>query len=279
MPSRLSAAIAGFLVAISLAGTASPQGAVTADLGAASPEDAALVSDLVAANLVLADQGVLDAFGHVSARDRTHPDRYYLARSGAPALVKSADIIAFDLDSRPLDAKGRAVPLERFIHGEIYKARPDVMAIVHTHAPALIPFGVTARPIRPIYHMGSFLSLGAPVFDIRAVAGDGTDLLIGAPELGAALARSLGGASVALMRGHGATVAGATLPQAVFRAVYAIQNAELQLKAQSLGPVTFLTDAEAAAATKVNDVALNKAWALWKARAMAPSEQEGAARR
>ena len=210
---------------------------------------------------------ILDGFGHVSARDPGNPNRYLMARSGAPGLVKVEDIVAFDLDSRPVDARGRAAALERFIHGEIYKTRPDVKAIIHTHAPALIPFGITKQPLKPLYHMSSFLSEGAPVFEIRATAGDQTDLLITDAARGDALAKSLGKGSIVLMRGHGATVAGVSLPQAVFRAVYAVQSADLQMKAQAMGPVTFLTDAEAAAVTKVNDVALMKAWLLWKQQA------------
>ena len=250
--------------------SAHAQGAVVLDANVGAikinPET---IDDLVTANQILSAQGILDAFGHVSARDPANPGHYIMARSGAPGLVKPEDVIAFDLDSRPMNANGRSAALERFIHGEIYKARPDVMAIIHTHAPALIPFGVTKQPMRPIYHMGSFLSEGAPVFEIRAEAGEATDLLISAPRLGALLARSLGKAPIVLMRGHGATVVGVSLPQVVFRAVYAVTNADLQLKAQSLGPITYLTDAEAAAVTQVNNVALNKAWLLWKQQAQA----------
>lgn len=246
------------------------QGVVAPDAGGAPTKvDAEVVADLVAANQILTQQGILDGFGHVSARDPANPGRYMMARSGAPGLVKAEDIVSFDLESRPVDARGRSSALERFIHGEIYKSRPDVKAIVHTHAPALIPFGVTKQPMRPIYHMSSFLSEGAPVFEIRAASGEETDLLITDAKRGEALAKSLGKASIVLMRGHGATVAGVSLPQAVFRAVYAAQSADLQMKAQAMGPVTFLTDAEAAAVTKVNDVALMKAWLLWKQQAQA----------
>ena len=262
-------ALAGMLA---LGGVARPvwaQGAVVAGPEVAGLKlDQALVEDLVAANRILVAQGVLDGFGHVSVRDKADPKRFWMSRSMAPGLVTAEDLIAFDLDSKPLNARGRGVPLERFIHGAAYAARPDVMAVVHSHAPDLIPFGVTKTQLKPIYHMDSFLAGGVPVFDIARAAGPGSDMLISTPELGTALAQSLGGAAVVLMRGHGATVVGASLPQTVFRAVYTVTGARLQWQAQMMGEVTYLSDAEAAAATKTNNVALNKAWVLWKQEAM-----------
>ena len=155
-----------------------------------------LIADLVVANHILFDQAVVDGFGHISVRSEINPNHYYLARSMAPSLVTAADIIEYDLDSNALDANGRASYLERFIHGEIYKLRPDVKAIVHSHSPAVIPFGVTGVPLKPLYHMSSFLGAGAPVFDIKKAAGE-TDMLIRNNKLGEDLAKALGDKSVA----------------------------------------------------------------------------------
>jgi len=242
-------------MAVGLAGTAS-----------AAP-DPRLVEDLVAANRVLADLGVVDGFGHVSVRSDDDPSHYFMSRSLAPALVRPEDILEYDLDSNAVDAKGQALFLERFIHGEIYKARPDVKAVVHCHAPSLIPFGATTVKLQPIYHMSSFLGAGVPVFEIREVAGHGSDLLIRNGALGATLAKVLGDKAVALMRGHGAVVVGNAIPQVVFRAYYTEMNARLQAEAMRLGAVTYLSTEEAAAAARTNDGVLARAWDLWKRKA------------
>lgn len=232
--------------------------------------DPALIADLVAANRILADEKIFDAFGHVSARDRRNPNRYYLARSLAPALVTAADILDFDLDSNAAGAKGAALYLERFIHGEIYKARPDVMAIVHDHSPALIPFGVSSVPLRPMSQLAGFIGDGIPVFDIRAAAGM-TDMLVSNPDRGRALAKSLGARAAVLMRGHGVTVVGASLPIAVGRSIYLERNAALQAQAIALGGTIAYLDPEEARqviASGENGGYL-RAWELWKSRAMA----------
>jgi ribulose-5-phosphate 4-epimerase/fuculose-1-phosphate aldolase len=229
---------------------------------AASP---ALIEELAVANRILFRQGVLDAFGHVSARHDTRPDRFLLARNMAPGLVTPADILEFELDGTAVDAQGRAVYLERFIHGEIYRAKPEVMAIVHSHSPAVIPFGlVRRRPLRSVCHMASFIGRCSPVFEIRTAAGNDSDLLIRTPELGAALADSFGASPVVLMRGHGATVVGTDLKRAVFRAIYTEINARLQAQALALGPVTYLSDGEVASATKSIDTQVERAWNLWR---------------
>jgi len=239
--------------------------------GAALAEpDPRLVEDLVVANRVLADLGVVDGFGHVSARHDKDPNRYLMARSLAPALVRAEDILEYDLDSAAIDPRGRALFLERFIHGEIYKARPDVKAVVHSHSPSLIPFGATAVRLQPIYHMSSFLGAGVPVFEIRDAAGPGSDLLVRDGRLGAALARILADKPVALMRGHGAVAVGNSVPQVVFRAYYAEMNARLQGEAMRLGTVTYLTAEEAEASARTNDGVLLRAWDLWKRKAMKP---------
>ena len=244
---------------------------MTAASAAAQPPtaDSALIGDLVAANRILYDQGVVDGFGHVSVRHDKNPEHFLLARSMAPGLVTAADIMEFDRDGNAIDPTGRAVYLERFIHSEIYKAHPEVKAVVHSHSPAVIPFGVTSVRLRPVFHLSSFLAGGAPVFEIRDTGGSATDMLIRTPELGAALAHTLGAAPVALMRGHGDVVVAPSLQEAVFRAVYTEVNARLEAEALQLGQghVVFLSDEEAAKATATNAGVLGRAWDLWKAKA------------
>jgi ribulose-5-phosphate 4-epimerase/fuculose-1-phosphate aldolase len=228
-----------------------------------------MTEDLVAANRILVSEGVLDAYGHVSLRHPANPGRYLLGRNLAPALVTAADIIEYDLDSKPVGAPaGFGHFFERFIHGEIYRARPDVNAVVHSHSPAVIPFSVTGQPMRPLYHMSSFLFPGVPVFEIRDTGGM-TDMLIGNGELGRALAKTLGDKNVALMRGHGNVVVANTLPMVVFRAVYTEVNARLQAQAIALGgPVNFLAAEEGEKAMKVLENIHLRAWDIWKRTAL-----------
>ena len=224
--------------------------------------DPTLIDKVVLANRILYRQGVVDGFGHVSARHDRSPGHFLLARNMAPGLVGRDDIVTFDLEGAAQDAGGRRVYLERFIHAEIYRARPDVHAVVHSHSPSVIPFGVTQQPLRPVFHMCGFLGEGSAHFEIRDAAGY-TDMLIGDGRLGAALAAALGGRSTVLMRGHGSTVVGASIEQAVYRAVYAEVNARLQIAARQLGDVTYLNAAEAAKAAAVNDTQLARVWELW----------------
>jgi HCOMODA/2-hydroxy-3-carboxy-muconic semialdehyde decarboxylase len=222
------------------------------------------VNDLVAANRILYERGVLDGFGHVSLRDESDPQRFLLARNVAPALVTADDIMTFDLDGTACDGDARTPYLERFIHGSIYRARPDVGAVVHSHSPAVIPFGVVSGvPLRPIYHMGSFLRGEVPVFEIRDAAGPDNDLLVRDVSLGHALARTLGAGSMVLMRGHGSTTVGRDVREAVFRAVYAETNARLQAEALRLGPVTYLSETEALRSSESNAGQITRAWELW----------------
>ena len=233
----------------------------------AGPADPALIEDLVAANHILFDQGVVDGFGHVSARHDRDPNRFLLSRSMAPGLVTPADIMEFDLDGAPVDPRGRAVYLERFIHGEIFRLHPKVGSVVHSHSPAVIPFGVSRTALRPLYHMSGFLGTGAPVFEIRDAAGPATDMLIRSRELGHALAVELGDHPVMLMRGHGSVAVGPTVRQAVFRAVYTEVNARMESEALRLGDVTFLNEQEAAQATATNAALVDRPWELWRKRA------------
>ena len=225
-----------------------------------------LIDDLVSANHILFKEGVVDGFGHVSVRDERNPERFLLSRSIAPATVTARDVMEFGLDGEPIHPRGKRPYLERYIHSEIYRARPDVVAVVHSHSPALIPFGITGTSLKPVFHMSAFLGRATPIFEIREAGGPATDMLIRDRKLGAALARSLGAAPFALMRGHGSVAVGATLKQVVYRAIYAEVNARLQSEALRLGAITYLNDAEAANAARTNDSVIDRPWGLWKAR-------------
>lgn len=225
---------------------------------------AALLDDLVAANRILAGLNVLDGFGHVSVRHPDRADRYLLSRSLAPEQVTRDDVLTFDLDSSVQDGDPRGPYLERFIHGRIYARRPDVVAVVHSHAAAVVPFAASSVPLKPVYHMSSFLRTGAPVFEIREKFGM-TDMLIRSNAQGDALAERLGDRSAVLMRGHGFCTVGSSIPEAVFRAYYAQLNADLQQRAIALGgSVTYLTDEEATRYDETNRGVLGRPWSLWK---------------
>jgi HCOMODA/2-hydroxy-3-carboxy-muconic semialdehyde decarboxylase len=234
----------------------------------AGPVDPKLLDDLVAANRILADQGVVDGYGHVSVRHPADAQRYLMSRSIAPELVTTADIMEYDLDSTAVDPRGRSSYLERFIHGEIYRVRPDVMAVVHNHSPSVIPFGVSTAPLRPLYHMSAFLGGGVPVYDIRKASGGATDMLVRDAALGRALAQTLGARPVALMRGHGCVVVASSIPIVVFRSVYTEMNARLQAQAMALGPVIYLDDDEAKRAEASVGGTIPRPWELWKKKAM-----------
>jgi len=228
---------------------------------------AEVVDDLVAANRILVDRGVLDAYGHVSARDPDDHGRYFMSRSMAPALVTADDIIAFDLDSNPVRAGENRLFFERVIHGEIYKARPDVMAVVHNHSRSLIPFANSDTRLRPMVGNAAFLGEGAPVFDIRTVDDDG-DLNVCTVPQAQGLARALGQHWVVLLRGHGAVAVGQSVRQCVRHAVIAETNARLQIEATILGPVHFLAESEIAYARRAKPKDPDRAWRLWKASVM-----------
>jgi HCOMODA/2-hydroxy-3-carboxy-muconic semialdehyde decarboxylase len=230
------------------------------------PVDRALLEDIATASRILADQGVLDAFGHVSVRHPKNPERFLMSRSLAPALVTADDILELDLAGNAVDARGPSLFLERFIHAEIYRRRPDVMAIVHSHSPTVIPFGVTTRPMLAMYHNAAFLAGGVPIFDIRDKFG-ATDMLVRNSDIGRALAESLGDKPVVLMRGHGNVATGPSLQIAVFRAIYTEVDARLELQAIGIGgPIAALTPEEGIKADKVNEQIVGRAWDLWKQR-------------
>jgi ribulose-5-phosphate 4-epimerase/fuculose-1-phosphate aldolase len=227
-----------------------------------------LIEDLVAGSRILALHEVLDAYGHISARSDRRPDRFIMSRSRAPALVTAADLMELGPDSEPAAGDARKGFIERYIHGEIYRSRPDVMAVVHSHSASVIPFGATRTRLRPIYHMASFLWSGAPVFEIRKQSEE-NDLLIRDRPLGKALAETLGGCTCVLMRGHGMTVVADSIPAVVFRAIYTEMNARLQIQAMQLeGPIEFLSDVEGRRSWAANSGTLERPWELWKAKAL-----------
>ena len=221
-----------------------------------------LVDKLVYANRILYDHGVVDGLGHASVRHDTTPNTYLLSCNRAPGMVRRQDIVCYDYDGNAVSETTERPYLERFIHGEIYRMRPDVMAIVHSHSPSVLPFAVTRNALKPVFHMSGFLGEGSAHFEIRE-AGGNTDMLIRSSYLGEALAKSLGRHSCVLMRGHGSTVVGTTLEQAVYRAIYTEVNAKLQLAAQPLGEITFLNKEEAQLSSEMNDGQIPRSWNLW----------------
>jgi HCOMODA/2-hydroxy-3-carboxy-muconic semialdehyde decarboxylase len=229
--------------------------------------DENLLDDLVAANRILAEHGVIDAYGHVSIRSPDDPKRFLLARAIAPETVQREDILEYDLDAQALDARGRESVSERFIHSEIYRVRPDVIAVVHNHSPSVVPFSVTGVKMRALFHMASFIGDGLPNFEIRK-AKKGSDLLVRTPQLGVALAKTLGKKPAALMRGHGSVVTGENLQRAVGRSIYLEMSARMQMQALLLSrSITFLDAAEVKASAPVQDY--KRAWPLWRAKALA----------
>ena len=229
----------------------------------APPSD--LVDRLVYANRILYDQGIVDGLGHVSVRHPHQEGVFLLSCNRAPGLVKRQDIVCYDLDGNAVSNTTERPYLERFIHSEIYRARPDVVAVVHSHSPSVIPFAITHNPLKPVFHMSGFLGSGSAHFEIREAAGN-SDMLIRSAYLGEALAKSLGKHNCVLMRGHGSTVVGTSLEQVVYRAIYAEVNAKLQLAANGLDDITFLNEEEAKLASDMNDGQIPRSWNLWVTR-------------
>ncbi|OGB06655.1 MAG: aldolase [Burkholderiales bacterium RIFCSPHIGHO2_12_FULL_61_11] len=224
-----------------------------------------LVDRLVYANRILYDHGVVDGLGHASVRHDSASGVFLLSCNRAPGMVRRQDIVCYDYDGNAVSETSERPYLERFIHAEIYRARPDVVAVVHSHSPSVIPFAITQNPLRPVFHMSGFLGTGSAHFEIRE-AGGNTDMLIRSPYLGEALARSLGSHSCVLMRGHGSTVVGNSLEQAIYRAIYTEVNAKLQLAAQGLGEISFLNEEEAQLSSDMNDGQIPRSWSLWVKR-------------
>jgi ribulose-5-phosphate 4-epimerase/fuculose-1-phosphate aldolase len=236
-----------------------------------------LIDELVTANRILAHEGVVDSFGHVSVRHPANPARFLLSRARAPDCIEADDILEFTLEGDPVDA-GRLKPyLERFIHGAVYEARPEIRSVVHNHSPSVIPFGVTGQKLRPLLHLGASIGHEVPIWDSEDGFGD-TTLLVESPEMGRDLARALGGRPTALMRGHGAVVAGRSIREAVFVSVYLEVNARLQMQAAALGEIKFLSRGEVdRIIDRTGPYTINRAWENWCRRAgrpVAPDEAE-----
>jgi len=259
------------LVMAAIVGLVSAEVSAQPAPASAGPPDPKLIEDLVAAGRILADHGLLDGWGHVSVRHDRDPNRFLMSRGLSADLVTEKDILEFDLDSRPVDTHGlpmSALFTERYIHGEIYKMRPDVVAVVHTHAPSLIPFGVTKVPLKPMYHRSAFISFGIPVFEIRDRAGM-TDMLIRNPTLGHDLAEVVRNHPAALMRGHGAVITGPSLPRVVGRTIFLALNATLQAQAMSMGTaITYMDDEEARKIEAREGHGLARTWEGWKRKVM-----------
>jgi ribulose-5-phosphate 4-epimerase/fuculose-1-phosphate aldolase len=236
--------------------------------GAVAPESQPLIEELVIANRILANEGIVDGLGHVSVRHAQRPDRFLLSRDQAPGLVTADDLMEFDLDANPIDAQGRRMYAERFIHSSIYKARPDVKAIVHAHTPSLLPFTVSDIPLRPIYNQSAFLLPAVPIFEIRSVD-SATGMLVRDVRLGAALARTLGDKTVALMRGHGVVLVAPSLPEVVARSVYLDINAKAQAQAIALGgTIRYIDSHDVMATTSAEPPSgVRRNWDVWKQRA------------
>lgn len=267
MTRREFAGVLGTLAVGMAAGVQRAWGQAGAGVGAGID---GLIEDLVAANRILVQQGVIDGYGHVSARDPRNPNRYLQARDMAPGLVTAADILVFDLDSNVIDGRGRHGVSERFIHGEIYKARADVKAVVHCHTPALVLFGDIDQPLEPMYHMASFVSGGVPVFDVSQEFGP-TNMLISDGAMGRALTKTLGQHAAALLKGHGAVVVGKSLPQAVGRSVYLKIDAEMEQQAIAMGKKPSYLSAEQAEKVGTTTNAgqdYPRDWEMWKREAV-----------
>lgn len=238
----------------------SATGTATPDATAAKQK---VVQDLVDAYHILYREGIIDAFGHVTARDPTNPSHYLMARSVQPPFVTTADIVELDVDSKPVNSNAPKTPIERYIHGEIYRVRPDVMAVVHSHAAAVLPFTVVKTPLRAICHTCGFLGAGAPIFEIRTVAGDSSNMLVQNNKIGAALAKALGKSDVVLMRGHGFATTGASVKEAVYNAINTVLDANVEMDALRLGTPTYLTQGEAIEVSKTHNASIDSSWAIW----------------
>jgi ribulose-5-phosphate 4-epimerase/fuculose-1-phosphate aldolase len=230
-----------------------------------------LLEELVTANRILAHEGVVDGFGHVTVRHPQRPDRFVMSRARAPECIEIEDLMEFALDGTPVDPKGRKPYLERFIHGAIYEARPEIMSVVHNHSPSTIPFGIASKKLRPLMHMCATIGHEVPVWDINDKFGD-TDLLVSNMAMGRDLAKTLGNRPTALMRGHGCVVAADTLRKAVWISIYLELNANLQMKAMTMGDVKFLSSGEVdAVIARTSGFTVDRGWEYWCRRAGRPA--------
>jgi 3-hydroxy-2-methylpyridine-4,5-dicarboxylate 4-decarboxylase len=233
-----------------------------------NPAVKAAVEELVLANHILYDQNAVDGYGHISVRNPANPNTFFLSRSIAPSVVKVEDIMEFDMNGNALNGDMRVAYGERFIHSGILKNRPDINSVIHGHASPVLPYGLTGTTLKPVYHMSSFLGEGAPIFEIRNAAHSNpdTDMFISSPDLGSALSKSMGLQYFVLMRGHGYAAGADSIKKAVFRAVYAIQNASIQAEAMKMGQVQYLTPGEATTAQATIEKTIGRPWQLWSER-------------
>ena len=239
---------------------------------AQDPKVKAAVEELVIANHILYDQNAVDGYGHISVRNPNNPNTFFLARSVAPSVVQVEDIMEFDMNGKALHGDMRVAYGERFIHSGILKNRPDINSAIHGHAAPILPYGLTGTTLKPVYHMSSFLGEGAPIFEIRNVAkpNPDTDMFISNIELGNALSQTMGLQYFVLMRGHGYAAGADSIKKAVFRAVYAIQNASIQSEAMKMGQVQYLTPGEAAISQETIEKTIGRPWQLWSERVKKP---------
>jgi HCOMODA/2-hydroxy-3-carboxy-muconic semialdehyde decarboxylase len=221
-----------------------------------------LKRDLALAHRLLVDQGAMDAFGHVSVRHPDRPDRFFLPKSGAPSRVRPDDIIEYDMNAEPVEATTAGLFSERIIHSAIFRARPDVNAVCHHHSPAIMPFAQTGAPLLPSCQTGAAMGAQVPYWDSRDEFGD-TRLLVVTQAEGDSLARALGPWWTVLMRRHGATVAGRSLHECIFRTVHGCADAANQIRAVALGPVQPLSEQEQNLAGTLRPDPIMRCWSHW----------------
>jgi len=226
------------------------------------------VEELVIANHILYDQNAVDGYGHISVRNPANPNTFFLARSVAPSVVKVQDIMEFDMNGKALNGDTRVAYGERFIHSGILRNRPDINSVIHGHASPILSYGLTGVPLRPVYHMSAFLGEGAPIFEIRNFAkpNPDTDMFVSNSDLGDALSQTMGLQYFVLMRGHGYAAGADSIKKAVFRTVYAIQNASIQAEAMKMGQVQYLTPGEATTSKETIEKTIGRPWQLWTER-------------
>jgi ribulose-5-phosphate 4-epimerase/fuculose-1-phosphate aldolase len=228
-------------------------------------KELSFLDELILGTRILVNENVIDGFGHISVRDPRNAERFWMLRENGLHSQPETLLVELDLGGNPAHTNGPRPSIERFIHSEIYRARPDVNSVVHTHAPALIPFGVTGTPLKPLFHLCGFLEEGAPNFDIEVEYGP-TNLLITDESKGKSLAKVLGPSAIVLMRGHGATVVGSSIQEAVYRAVYSTLNAAMQPTAMALGTPKYLSPEEAIKSETLHREVLSRPWNFWKSK-------------
>ncbi len=226
------------------------------------------VEELVIANHILYDQNAVDGYGHISVRNPVNPNTFFLARSVAPSVVRVEDIMEFDMNGKALNGDTRVAYGERFIHSGVLRNRPDINSVIHGHASPVLPYGLTGTTLKPVYHMSAFLGEGAPIFEIRDFAkpNPDTDMFVSNADLGDALSKTMGLQYFVLMRGHGYAAGADSIKKAVFRTVYAIQNASIQAEAMKMGQVQYLTPGEAATSQETIEKTIGRPWQLWTER-------------